>query len=240
MNLLSSLLNFFRKKPSASTEAAAIWLRGYKALEAGKEHCAAKRDQQALDCFDTAIECGFKDGEVFAARGGCLQALEWHFDAIDDFSNAISLEPHDCNHYFQRAMSKQSVGDKDGFLADAQEAIRRSKIDNQLTRHHNREAKEMGWESAAAIYEVQLLVWMPDFVRVDRIKRAELRGRRNDANSSQIEVGERNKTKAGAKETSHEECDSPQAPPPQTGLPGRLAPFQRTMLQQMNCRPALL
>ena len=83
MNPLSSLLNLFRKKPSASTEANERWLQGYHAFEAGKKHFAERRDQEALDCFDTAVECGFEDETLFSSRGSCLKALEWHLDAID-------------------------------------------------------------------------------------------------------------------------------------------------------------
>jgi tetratricopeptide (TPR) repeat protein len=180
-------LDLFRKKPISSPEAQK-WLRGYNALEAGKKHYAEKRTEQALDCFDTAIECGLGDGTAFSLRGSCLQTLEWHVDAIDDFSKAISLEPQDCNHYFQRAMSKTSAGDHEGFLADIQEAIRLSKTDNALNRIYNTYAQDTGWQSATAMYEGQAALSgnMPDFVRDERIERTKLRGRRKNIPQARV------------------------------------------------------
>lgn len=182
MNPLSSLLNLFRKKPSASTKANARWLQGYHAFEAGKKHFAERRDQEAVDCFDTAVECGFEDEPLFSLRGSCLQALEWQLDAIDDFTKAISLEPQDCNHYFQRAVSKESIGDQQGHLADIKDAIRLAKADNATNRIYNLGAKDKGWQSAAAMYEgIAALSADPlDFIRDRKIERAKLRGRRKE------------------------------------------------------------
>ena len=179
MNPLSSLLNFFGKKSTAQTEANEKWLQGHRAFEAGKKHFSERRDQEAADCFDTAVECGFKNATLFGLRGSCLQSLKWHLDAIDDFTKAISLEPQDCNLYFQRAMSKSSAGDEQGFLADIQDAIRLSKVDSALNRSYNLGAKDMGWQSAAAMYEAQAVRSdLPDFIRDKNIERAKLRGRR--------------------------------------------------------------
>ena len=182
MNPLNTLLNLFRKKPSVSTEADKRWLRGYNAFEAGKKHFSERRDQDAVDCFDTAVECSFEDVALFSLRGTCLRNLEWHLDAIDDFTKAISLETQDCNLYFQRAMSKSSIGDQQGFLADIQEAIRLARIDNALTRNYNLWAKEHGWQNVAASYEGQsaLLSHPPDFIRENNVERTKLRGRRKD------------------------------------------------------------
>lgn len=185
MNPLSSLLNLFRKKPSVSTEANERWLQAHHAFEVGKKHFADRRDQEAVDCFDKAVECGFEDVALFGLRGSCLQSLKWHIDAIYDFTKAISLEPQDCNLYFQRAMSKSSTGDQQGFLADIQDAIRLSKVDSALNRNYNLGAKDMGHKSTAAMYEWQAAMSdMPDSLRdrllSERIERTKLRGRRKD------------------------------------------------------------
>ena len=60
------LLNLFKRKPTGSTEANQRWIRGYEAFEAGKKHFAAGRDKDAVDCFDTAVECGFEEVGGFA------------------------------------------------------------------------------------------------------------------------------------------------------------------------------
>ncbi|HEY1717321.1 MAG TPA: hypothetical protein VGH42_03400 [Verrucomicrobiae bacterium] len=182
MNPLSNFLNFFRKKPSVSTEADDKWLQGYDALVAGKKHLAEGRHQAALDYFDTAVECGFDDGEMFGSRAPCLQSLEWHLDAIDDFTKAIRREPEDSNLYFQRSISKRAVGDQQGGLADMQDAIRIAKTDNKFTRGYNLVIKDMGWQSVVAMYEGFGAIWCqtPDTIIERRIKETKLRGRRKD------------------------------------------------------------
>ena len=191
MNPLTSLLSFFKTKPSVATEGNKKWRRGYNAFEAGKKHYAEQRTEEALDCFDTAVECGFEDGTLFGLRGSCLQTLEWDLDAIDDFSAAISFEPQDCNNYYARAMSKQGAGDPQGALADIQEAIRLSRVDNALNRHYDSGAKEMGWPSTAARYEVdelrlasffngEMAGFMRDALIARNIERTKLKGRRKN------------------------------------------------------------
>ena len=176
------LLDLFRKKPSVSAEANERWLHGHRAFEAGKKHFAARREQEAVGCFDAALEYGFETAALFSLRGTCLQSLGWHLDAIDDFTKAISTEPQDCNLYFQRAMSKSSTGDEQGFIADIQDAIRLSKVDSALNRNYNLGAKDMGWHSTAAMYEGQaaLSADSPDFIIDKKIERTKLRGRRKD------------------------------------------------------------
>src|SRR5262249_20484989 len=126
-NSMKGLFNLFKRKPKESAEANRKLLEGGLVFEHGKSHYLAHRDQEAVNCFDKAIECGLEDAELFETRGSCLQSLEWHLDAIDDFTRAISLEPDDCNLYFQRAISKTASGDQLGFEADIQQAICLSK-----------------------------------------------------------------------------------------------------------------
>jgi tetratricopeptide (TPR) repeat protein len=188
MNILTSLRNLFRPQHISSPEDK-TWLRGLNAFEAGKKQSVARRDQEAVASFDTAFQCGRSDPELFALRGSCLQTLEWHLDAIDDFTRAISLQPQDCNHYFSRAMSKRSSGDLEGFRADVREAIRLAKLDNSITRLYDEGARDMGHRSTAAMYELQLLVSgdRPAFEAVRDAERAKVKGRRpksNDRDSS--------------------------------------------------------
>ena len=167
-------------QPDSTAEADQRWLRGYNAFEAAKEHYKARNDQEAIARADTAEDCGYSDPDLFSLRGACLQTLQWDFDAIDDFSRAISLQPNDCNHYFQRALSLRSVGDLDGFFADIREAIRIAKTDTPITRIYNDGAREMGWPDAVAIYEAQMTsaTGLPDVVRAMSAEQAKLKGRR--------------------------------------------------------------
>jgi len=175
------------------------WLEGYHAFEDGKGHYSARRDQEAVDCFDKAIECGLEDADVFALRGSCLQSLEWNLDAIDDFTRAISLQPDDCNLYFQRAMSKTATGDQSGFEADMQQAILLSKVDSPLNRNYNQGAKEMGWANTTAMYEGQAIrsVRKPDFIVQKDVERTMHRGRRPIKSHGSTDVGMKERHIAG-------------------------------------------
>jgi tetratricopeptide (TPR) repeat protein len=150
-------LNLFKKTPSSSPEDEK-WLRGYNALEGGKKHYIEERTEQALDCFDTAIECGHGDAEAFSCRGSCLQILEWHLDAIDDFTRAIELEPDDSNDYYMRSISRGAVGDLQGQVDDLNEAIRVAGIPNAANRSHNEHAKEHGYRNGiVGKYQMDLI-----------------------------------------------------------------------------------
>lgn len=160
MNPLSSILNLFKKKAAPSIEANGRWSEGLDLFERGKQHYAAQptRAQEALDCFDLAIECGFEDAEVYGSRGSCLQELDFNLDALDDFDKAISLEPEDSNLYYMRSFSKSATGDFHGCVSDLEEAIQLSKIDGDLNRNYDIAAKEMGhMDGVTAMYEVTLL-----------------------------------------------------------------------------------
>lgn len=155
MNLFSFLVKLFGPETTEKSEADQRWLRGYKAIESGKIHFLNRRAQEALECFDVAIECESEGDDVYEMRGSCLQSLEWHLDAIDDFTTAISRRPDDSNLFFQRAMSMTAIGDGNGFEADINEAIRLSKLDTALSRSHNEGAIEMGWSNVTKVYENQ-------------------------------------------------------------------------------------
>jgi hypothetical protein len=92
-------------------------------------------------------------------------------DAIDDFTKAISLEPEDCNNYFERSNCKGAVCDFEGAIADLEEAIRLSKLNNAVNKEYDRLAKAMGQRNGVtAMYEARLagerlfLAW-PDAVK---------------------------------------------------------------------------
>ncbi|MFH1769230.1 MAG: tetratricopeptide repeat protein [Parcubacteria group bacterium] len=113
--------------------------------------------QEALDCFDKAIDCGYvDDADVYAMRGGCLQSLNFDLDAIDDFDKAIALEPEDSNTFFQRSLSKCSTRDSHGCVSDLQEAIRLASVDNKYTRSHDSQSREWGYRNSAEFYEMEM------------------------------------------------------------------------------------
>lgn len=157
MNLLTTILNLFKKTDHESSEANQRWIAGSRAFQNGMEFYVKGKDQLALDCFDTAIELGFENSELYGIRGSCRQSLKLHVDAIDDFNKAIASEPDDSNLYFMRSNSKGALGDLLGRIADLQVAIRVSAIDNAANRSHNEGAREQGHRNGViSIYQFQL------------------------------------------------------------------------------------
>jgi tetratricopeptide (TPR) repeat protein len=165
MNPFTTIVNCLKKKDNGPTEAGKQWTEGYNAFQRGKQHylpggethSVVSRIQNALDCFDYSIASGFEDGGIYGTRGSCLQLLELHLDAIDDFNKAIPLEPEDCNLYYMRSVSKGATGDLHGRVADLKEAIRLSRIDNDVNKSFNLGAKKLGYESSAAMFKAELL-----------------------------------------------------------------------------------
>jgi hypothetical protein len=106
MNPIEYLLRFFKKRATQRLETkrtAQRWREACDAFQKGKDFYFKKRMQEALGCFDEAIDCGYvDDADVYAMRGGCLQSLDFDLDAIDDFDGVIALKPEDCVTLFQR------------------------------------------------------------------------------------------------------------------------------------------
>lgn len=163
MNLLNSVGNIFKKKSQDLTEETYKLnkrLDAYDIYEEGKKLYSARKYQEAIDCFDRAIESEYYgiQNDIYELRAHSLRALDLDLDAIDDFSKAISLAPEDANNYFGRGLSRGSIGDFDRCVSDYKEAVRLSKIDNKLNDHRNNIAKKtLGYASATKFYEHRLM-----------------------------------------------------------------------------------
>ncbi len=130
---------------------------GIDAFQKGKKHYLKKQNEEALPYFDEAIACGsYEEGDVYELRGSCLQTLGYNLEAIDDLNKAVLLQPHNCNLYYMRSVSKRATGDFDGAFQDHQGAIRLSKEDNESNRRYALKAKEMSCQSHTAMYESEL------------------------------------------------------------------------------------
>ncbi|MCK4462470.1 MAG: hypothetical protein KAW46_11740 [candidate division Zixibacteria bacterium] len=150
-------------------------------LEKGRAQYVEKRFEDALANLDRAIECGIGD-EAYAMRADCLQALDYHLEAIEDYDRAILQEPEDCNLRFLRSCSKNAICDDEGALIDLQEAIELSKIDNELNRSYAAVARESGYQGHTALYEMDLIKAKSD-KNMDEELRQELRRRKLARNS---------------------------------------------------------
>jgi len=114
--------------------------------------------KEALRLFDIAIEKGYDNAEVFRLRGSCLNDLGFYFDAIEDYNKAIEKKPKTgiASNYHMRGLIKDKVFDYKGGLADIDEAIRLSKLDNHDNEFWNEYAKKtFGYDSATQFYELQ-------------------------------------------------------------------------------------
>lgn len=167
---MSWLSNLFSKNktPEFSPEEQALSKRkwdGFDFFSKGKNCYLNRQTSEALSYLDRALEYGFEENfsydasKLYDLRAGCLQELEYHYDAINDFDKSISLEPNDCNKYFLRSISKGAILDCEGEVADLEKAIQLSKVDNALNREYNDAARIQGHKNGAAgMFEMTLLM----------------------------------------------------------------------------------
>lgn len=122
-----------------------------------------KQKKEALKLFDKAIKNGYDSAEVYSLRGRCLNHLGFYFDAIEDFTKAINIKPKHgiASNYHMRSIIKDTVFDYEGSLADIEEAIRLSKLDNDDNEYWNDYAKKTGFKTATQFYE-----WQRDMVKL--------------------------------------------------------------------------
>jgi tetratricopeptide (TPR) repeat protein len=130
---------------------------GVEAFKKGEDFLSKKQMQEALECFDEAIDCGYVDNaDVYAVRGSCLQSLDYDLDAIDDFDRAIVLQPENSLTFYMRSISKTATGDIRGCVSDLQEAIRLADVDNIHTRGLDVHARETGYKDSVHYYRLQM------------------------------------------------------------------------------------
>ncbi|MFD1605263.1 tetratricopeptide repeat protein [Flavobacterium artemisiae] len=106
---------FFRK--STSNDNNNVDMSSKSVKEIGVALYLANEIDQALTYLDKAVEMGINDG-IFEYRGCCLQELDYHYNAIEDFNKAIFQNPDNFANYFSRAISKGAILDYQGKLED--------------------------------------------------------------------------------------------------------------------------
>lgn len=114
----------------------------FHALSQGDQFMEKNNLEEALACYDAAIANGCDTAHGYSGRALALQALSFHYDAIADFSRAISLSPEDCSLYYSRALSKGFVLDFEGEVADLHKAIELCLKKDDLNRAYKNKAKE--------------------------------------------------------------------------------------------------
>jgi tetratricopeptide (TPR) repeat protein len=111
---------------------------------------------EALKLFDKAIELGFEEeAEIYSMRGSILNDLGFYFDALDDYNKAILNRPKKgiADNYFLRGFIKESIYDYEGAIADVEEAIRLSKLDNDDNKYWDQHYQKIHFQSAADYYD---------------------------------------------------------------------------------------
>ena len=85
----------------------------------GKKYLLEEKWKDALYHLDKALELGYEKDDIYEMRGYCLQELKYHFDAIEDFNKAISLDPNYGDAYANRAASHEMNRDMVKACADS-------------------------------------------------------------------------------------------------------------------------
>lgn len=117
-----------------------------------------KLDQLAIECFDNALKKGYETSKLFALRADCLDYLGYHFNAIEDYNKALSMNPTEgvANGYWRRAMIKHTIFDFEGSRNDIITAITLSQNDNEDNRYWNEHAKSIGFNTSTELYKWDL------------------------------------------------------------------------------------
>lgn len=156
---MNAFLNLFRKiilaifKYDNNREENLIGNHFYKT---GLDYYKQQETEKALKSFDKAIESGYRSAEIYELRGRCLDKFEFYYDSISDYNKSISLDSGKANVFYMRSLAKSFIKDFRGALEDIEEAIRKSKVDNEDNRYWNSYAKETGFDSATQKYEIDL------------------------------------------------------------------------------------
>lgn len=119
-----------------------------------------KNNIDALLYFDKAVSYGIK--EAYPERAYCLQILEYHIEAIQDFTTAISFDKQDSNLYYGRALSCKSMFWLEKAKLDYEKAIELAKLKSSLNDFYNQRALEMGYTSVSDFYQMYF-----DLLKVD-------------------------------------------------------------------------
>lgn len=155
---MKKLLSLFfnQKNTNKVPKSESRFVEGWEAYQQAKKlfFTKDKTNEQVLLLFDKAIECKIMD--AYGDRAFCLQGLEFHYDAISDFDEAISFCSDDANLYFGRGHSKKIIADYEGSISDLKKAVELSQVDNKLNAEYNDEIRKQGWTSAAQYYRFQL------------------------------------------------------------------------------------
>jgi tetratricopeptide (TPR) repeat protein len=146
------LVNAFTKPLFVLAQANETCSDGLNAFKRGQSYYNSNQYNDALRSFDVAVKNGLKNVDLFTSRGVCLQMLQRHQDAIDDFTKAIALDNEDCNTYYLRSISREAVGDLERGETDIQNAVLLSQRNSEFNRKYNDYARSLGYTCVGDMY----------------------------------------------------------------------------------------
>ncbi len=156
MKIIENIRQHLKEKKEKNI-LAINYSKGLKLIEQGREFCINKKDNEALECFNTAIELGVRTYYPYSMRASCLCSLGRYLESIVNYDTAISLSPNLAQEYHGRSIAKSFIKDHEGCISDLKEAIRLSKEDNENNRWWNNYSKNTrGVNTATEIYEEEL------------------------------------------------------------------------------------
>jgi tetratricopeptide (TPR) repeat protein len=122
-------------------------------LTKGEKLVQEKKLNEALDSYDISIKFNQFNISCLIERGKLLQDLDFHKDAIKDFSQVIKDTPNDFSIIYLRGCSYLKIWELEKAEDDFNEAIRLSVNANE---HQKRFAKESGYDSVGSMYSQML------------------------------------------------------------------------------------
>ncbi|OXA82108.1 hypothetical protein SAMN05444397_101850 [Flavobacterium aquidurense] len=117
MKWFTSLMLKFRGKFSNSTTD-----KSFENLEKARKFYLANKYEEALVCLSTFSNSDAHP-EAYKLKGDCLQRMDFHYNAIEDFDKAIETNPLEFSNYYSRAVSKKAILDFTGQIEDLHNAI---------------------------------------------------------------------------------------------------------------------
>jgi len=95
----------------------------YDFVERGMEHVRAEQFDCALGACSEAIRLDSRLATAYACRGGVLSNTGEFLKALQDFDQALSLQPENGDFYYSRAQVHDRLGNADLALADLAKAV---------------------------------------------------------------------------------------------------------------------
>jgi tetratricopeptide (TPR) repeat protein len=124
-------------------------------LTKGEKLAKQKDINKALECLDLSLKFNQYNESCLIERGKVLQNLDFHLDAIEDFSRVIDFNSNDFSVIYLRGCSYLKVWELEKAETDFKKAIQLSVNANE---QQTKFAQECGYDSVGSMYNKMLLM----------------------------------------------------------------------------------